>query len=73
MGVHGEGSIFSSVAEVISAYQQKEVDIHARIKVLGITNLKDSKLKDNEQKDLSKWKNYIKVKIRLYNSRKSDI
>ncbi|MDD3066145.1 MAG: DNA-directed RNA polymerase subunit beta', partial [Endomicrobiaceae bacterium] len=58
MGVHGEGSIFSSVAEVISAYQQKEVDLHARIKVAGITNLKDSKLKDNEQKDLSKWKNY---------------
>ncbi len=58
MGVHGEGSIFSSVAEVVSAYQQKEVDLHARIKVLGITNLKDSKLKDNEQKDLAKWKNY---------------
>ncbi|MDD5021893.1 MAG: DNA-directed RNA polymerase subunit beta' [Endomicrobiaceae bacterium] len=57
-GVKGEGSIFSSVAEVVSAYQQKEVDLHARIKVAGITNLKDSKLKDNEQKDLSKWKNY---------------
>ena len=57
-GVKGEGSIFSGVSEVISAYQQEQVDLHARIKVLGITNLKDSKLKNDEQRDVSKWKNY---------------
>jgi DNA-directed RNA polymerase subunit beta' len=35
-GVKGEGSILAGVAEVISAYQQKEIDLHARIKVAGI-------------------------------------
>ena len=56
-GVLGEGSIFSNVSEVISAYQQKEVDLQARIKVAGITSLRDPNLKDSEQKDISKWKN----------------
>lgn len=39
-GVNGEGKIFSSPEEVIMAYQLKEVNIHARIKV------KMSKIKD---------------------------
>ena len=39
-GVEGEGKIFSSPEEVIMAYQLKEVNIHARIKV------KMSKIKD---------------------------
>jgi DNA-directed RNA polymerase subunit beta' len=56
-GVKGEGSILAGVAEVISAYQQEEIDLHARIKVAGITTLRDPKLKDNEQKDITKWKN----------------
>ncbi|MDR1951889.1 MAG: DNA-directed RNA polymerase subunit beta' [Elusimicrobiota bacterium] len=57
-GVLGEGKIFSSVNDVISAYQSRKVDLQARIKVVGITNIRDEKLKDNEQKDISKWKNY---------------
>jgi DNA-directed RNA polymerase subunit beta' len=65
-GVLGEGSIFSSVDEVISAYQQKEVDLQARIKVAGITSLRDPNLKDSEQKDLSKWKNDDKKGIINY-------
>ncbi|MFA7074124.1 MAG: DNA-directed RNA polymerase subunit beta' [Endomicrobiaceae bacterium] len=56
-GVKGEGSVLSGVAEVISAYQQNEIDLHARIKVAGITTLRDPKLKDNEQKNIAKWKN----------------
>ena len=65
-GVLGEGSIFSGVDEVISAYQQKEVDLQARIKVAGITTLRDPNLKDSEQKDLSKWKNDDKKGIINY-------
>ncbi|AKL98666.1 DNA-directed RNA polymerase subunit beta' [Endomicrobium proavitum] len=57
-GVAGEGKIFSSVDEVISAYQCKKVDLQARIKVVGLTNIRDEKLKDSEQSDVSKWKNY---------------
>ncbi|MDR2437390.1 MAG: DNA-directed RNA polymerase subunit beta', partial [Endomicrobium sp.] len=58
IGVPGEGKIFSSVSEVTSAYQAKKVDLQARIKVAGITNIRDEKLKDKEQGDVSKWKNY---------------
>ncbi|MDR3275165.1 MAG: DNA-directed RNA polymerase subunit beta' [Endomicrobium sp.] len=57
-GVAGEGKIFSSVNEVISAYQTKKVDLQARVKVTGITNIRDERLKDNEQADVTKWKNY---------------
>ncbi|MDR1087229.1 MAG: DNA-directed RNA polymerase subunit beta' [Endomicrobium sp.] len=57
-GVLGEGKIFSSANEVISAYQSEKVDLQARIKVLNITNIRDEKLKDSEQLDVSKWKNY---------------
>ena len=57
-GVPGEGKIFSSVNEVISAYQSKKIDLHARIKVVGLTNIRDEKLKDGEQSDIAKWKNY---------------
>jgi len=57
-GVPGEGKIFSSVNEVISAYQANKVDLQARIKVLGVTSIRDEKLADDEQFDVSKWKNY---------------
>ncbi|MDR3243192.1 MAG: DNA-directed RNA polymerase subunit beta' [Elusimicrobiota bacterium] len=57
-GVEGEGKIFSSVDEVISVEQMGKVDLQARIKVVGLTNIRDEKLKENEQKDVSKWKNY---------------
>ncbi|GHT59894.1 DNA-directed RNA polymerase subunit beta' [Endomicrobiia bacterium] len=58
IGVPGEGKIFSSVSEVISAYQSKKVDLQAKIKVAGITNIRDEKLKENEQLDVTKWKSY---------------
>ncbi len=58
IGVAGEGKIFSSVSEIISAYQSKKIDLQARIKVVGLTNIRDEKLKDAEQSDISKWKNY---------------
>ncbi|MDR3071191.1 MAG: DNA-directed RNA polymerase subunit beta' [Endomicrobium sp.] len=58
-GVPGEGKIFSSVSEVISAYQAQKIDLQAKIKVAGITAIRDDKLKENEQLDVTKWKNYI--------------
>ncbi|MDR3281616.1 MAG: DNA-directed RNA polymerase subunit beta' [Endomicrobium sp.] len=57
-GVPGEGKIFSSVSEVISAYQSKKIDLQAKIKVSGITTIRDERLKDDEQADVSKWKNF---------------
>ncbi|MDR0401924.1 MAG: DNA-directed RNA polymerase subunit beta' [Endomicrobium sp.] len=58
LGVSGEGKFFSSTDEVINAYQSGKVDLQARIKVLGITNIRDEKLSDNDQLDVTKWKNY---------------
>ncbi|MCL2389156.1 MAG: DNA-directed RNA polymerase subunit beta', partial [Elusimicrobia bacterium] len=57
-GVKGEGKIFSSVSEVISAYQCGKVDLQAKIKVGGLTLIADPKLKPAEQSDVSKWKNH---------------
>ncbi|MDR0977655.1 MAG: DNA-directed RNA polymerase subunit beta' [Endomicrobium sp.] len=57
-GVPGEGKIFSSVEEVISAYQMNKVDLQAKIKVFGITSIRDEKLNADEQSNAAKWKNY---------------
>jgi len=57
-GVPGEGKIFSSISEVISAYQLKKIDLQAKIKVAGITNIRNLKLKDDEQTCVAKWGNY---------------
>jgi DNA-directed RNA polymerase subunit beta' len=57
-GVAGEGKIFSSISEVISAYQAEKVDLQAKIKVAGVTSIRDEKLGDGEQSDVTKWKNY---------------
>jgi DNA-directed RNA polymerase subunit beta' len=46
-GVRGEGKVFSSVNEVIYAYQANVIDLHAKIKVFGITNLCNCKI-DNK-------------------------
>ncbi|GMO53602.1 MAG: DNA-directed RNA polymerase subunit beta' [Candidatus Endomicrobiellum trichonymphae] len=57
-GVVGEGKVFSSVSEAISAYQAEKVDLQARIKVAGITSIRDKNLNnDDEQPDVTKWKN----------------
>jgi DNA-directed RNA polymerase subunit beta' len=49
IGVHGEGKIFSSVNEALFAYQSNIIDLHAKIKVLGITNLRNSKINNKSQ------------------------
>ncbi|MDR0915562.1 MAG: DNA-directed RNA polymerase subunit beta' [Endomicrobium sp.] len=48
-GVFGEGRIFSSIDEVIYAYQSNVIDLHAKIKVFGITNLCNSTLHNKSQ------------------------
>ncbi|MFC1501448.1 DNA-directed RNA polymerase subunit beta' [Elusimicrobiota bacterium] len=66
-GVPGEGKIFSSPQEVISAYQLKKIDLHARIKVLGINKIRSNNLKDTEQSDFNKWTDYTTVGRVLFN------
>jgi DNA-directed RNA polymerase subunit beta' len=56
-GVIGEGKFFSSVNEVISAYQLKKIDLHAKIKVFGITTIKKEKKNEPGQSIVKEWKN----------------
>ncbi len=66
-GVLGEGKIFGTAQEVISVYQNKEIDIHARIKVRGINKLQEPDLDKNEQTNVQKWKNYTTVGRVIFN------
>jgi len=61
IGNLGEGKIFSSTDEVISAYQNKEIDLNARIKVRGINN------KLNEGKNPQEWTDYTTVGRIIFN------
>ncbi|MBN1824498.1 MAG: DNA-directed RNA polymerase subunit beta' [Endomicrobiales bacterium] len=66
-GVPGEGKVFSSPDEVISAFQSKKIDLHARIKVAGITKLREEDLKETEQNDPSKWRSFTTVGRVIFN------
>ena len=67
IGVPGQGMIFSGVDEVVSAYQLEKVDLHARIKVAGITQIMEPELKGEDLHDVTKWKSYTTVGRVLFN------
>ncbi len=54
----GEGMIFGSCEEVISAHQRGLVNLHARIKVYPINKIKEEHLSKEEYLDPYKWKDY---------------
>ncbi|HOW28951.1 MAG TPA: DNA-directed RNA polymerase subunit beta' [Elusimicrobiota bacterium] len=66
-GVPGEGKIFSNTEDVISAYQNEQVDLHARIKVRGITKLLEEGWKGDEIHDITKWKAFTTVGRVIFN------
>ncbi|OGR82674.1 MAG: DNA-directed RNA polymerase subunit beta', partial [Elusimicrobia bacterium RIFCSPHIGHO2_01_FULL_64_10] len=66
-GVKGEGKIFSSADEVISAYQNKEVDLNAKIKVAGVTPIREPELSETEQKGPANWKQFTTVGRIIFN------
>ena len=66
-GVSGEGKIFCSASEVISAYQTGKIDLHAKIKVMDVTSIKEEGLKDSECGDFAKWKNFTTVGRIIFN------
>jgi len=61
IGDLGEGKIFSSPEEVITAYQNNQVGLNARIKVQGINH------DLNEGKDPQRWKDYTTVGRIIFN------
>src|SRR5947209_3232879 len=55
-GAKGEGKIFSSPAEVRMAYDAAEVSEHARIKVRGLTPIREPGMTEDAWRDPSGWK-----------------
>ena len=57
-GVKGEGRIFSSPEEVRIAYDTGEVSEHARIKVRGLTPIREEGMSKDTFRDPSQWRSY---------------
>lgn len=70
LGVPGEGRIFGSRDEVISVQQagQGQMDLHARIKVVGLTSLTEESLADKDLHNAAKWSSYTTVGRVIFNS-----
>ncbi|MGQ0645355.1 MAG: DNA-directed RNA polymerase subunit beta' [Elusimicrobiota bacterium] len=66
-GVPGEGRIFFGREEVVSAFQNKQVDLHARIKVRGINQLTEEGLDGKDLRNAAKWKDWTTVGRVLFN------
>ncbi len=60
-GAKGEGKIFSSLEEVRMAYDAGEVSEHARIKVRGLTPIREPGMTEETWRDPSRWKQYTTV------------
>ncbi|OQA90522.1 MAG: DNA-directed RNA polymerase subunit beta' [Elusimicrobia bacterium ADurb.Bin231] len=67
-GVPGEGMIFSDFDEVITAYQNNSIDLHARIKVKGITDILEKDVSAADMRRCDKWKSYTTVGRVLFNN-----
>jgi len=66
-GAPGEGMIFADMDDVVTAYQNKRVDLHARVKVRGVTKIAEEGLSEKEQSDPAKWKSWTTVGRVIFN------
>lgn len=66
-GVHGEGRMFSGVDEVVTAFQNETISLHARIKVAGINQMTEEGLGEKDARDPEKWKDWTTVGRVLFN------
>ena len=65
-GVAGEGMIFSDTDEVLTAYQNKQIDLNAKIKVRGINKIRE--LENQRIRELDEWADYTTVGRVIFNS-----
>ena len=63
-GELGEGMIFSDKSEVMAAWQNKKVDLHAKIKVQGVNKIIESEGKNSKTPD---WKDWTTVGRVIFN------
>ena len=69
-GEHGEGMVFTDKAEVITAWQNKKIDLHARIKVRGVNEMMvetEGEGRKAEPVASAKWKDWTTVGRVLFN------
>ncbi len=66
-GCPGEGKIFENPEAVITAYQNKAVALHAKIKVRGITEISEPEFKEKDLKNAALWKQYTTVGRIIFN------
>ncbi|MDO8734711.1 MAG: DNA-directed RNA polymerase subunit beta', partial [Elusimicrobiota bacterium] len=65
-GVLGEGMIFSDTDEVLTAYQNKMIDLNAKIKVRGINKIREEA--GSGKLEVGSWTDYTTVGRVIFNS-----
>ena len=66
-GEKGEGMVFSDSAEVVTAYQNRKVDLHARIKLRGVNEVVEEALSKEQRGDAKAWKDFTTVGRVIFN------
>ncbi|MBI2385529.1 MAG: DNA-directed RNA polymerase subunit beta' [Elusimicrobia bacterium] len=66
-GEKGEGMVFADAGEVVTAYQNRKVDLHARIKLLGLNQIVEEGLAKEERGNPKSWKDCTTVGRVLFN------
>jgi DNA-directed RNA polymerase subunit beta' len=66
-GEKGEGMIFADVSEITTAYQNRKVDLHARIKLRGVNQIIEEGLPKEDRLNAKAWKDFTTVGRALFN------
>ncbi|MEK7716207.1 MAG: DNA-directed RNA polymerase subunit beta', partial [Pseudomonadota bacterium] len=66
-GEKGEGMVFTDIGEVVTAYQNRKVDLHARIKLRGVNEIVEEGLPKEQRNDPRHWKDCTTVGRVLFN------
>ncbi len=66
VGERGEGMVFSDIAEAMTAYQNRKVDLHARVKVRGVNDVGEGRGGKSAVKPAD-WKDWTTVGRVLFN------
>jgi DNA-directed RNA polymerase subunit beta' len=66
-GEKGEGMIFGDVSEITTAYQNRKVDLHARIKLRGVNEIIEQGLPKEDRMNAKAWKDFTTVGRALFN------
>ena len=67
LGEKGEGMVFSDTSEVVTAYQNRKVDLHARIKLRGVNVIVEEGLSKDQLGDPRAWKDWTTIGRVLFN------